>query len=177
MADVLKQKIHTQMSHQLLIPAQLKRCGMEMKLIIEGDEQLAVSQSSLNTLQASLPKGLYWHDRLVSGQNLSINQIAKNEGVTRIYVLRRVRMAYLAPDIIKAIIKGQIPHTMNFSQIKEAFPCGREERRRLFGFICVSAARPIYIRDGQYKYNKMLLTSRSGLLGNITEDDNLAIVD
>ena len=44
------------------------------------------------------------------------------------------KLAFLAPDIMEAIIAGQIPETLTLEALKKDFPVVWDAQRRHFGF-------------------------------------------
>jgi hypothetical protein len=50
-----------------------------------------------------------WFEELASGRVQSFSQIAKRENVTRRYVERLSRLAFVAPAIVEAICQGRQP--------------------------------------------------------------------
>ena len=64
-----------------------------------------------------------------------IDDIAKNEGLSREYVGKVLRMNYLAPDIVTAIVDGVYPKKMSLNQIFEKeIPLLWSEQRIKYGF-------------------------------------------
>ena len=62
----------------------------------------------------------------------SLARIAQQENVTQRYIAQMIRLAYLAPDIQEAIIKGKIPPTWTVDQFRETMPLGWQEQRLRF---------------------------------------------
>ena len=58
----------------------------------------------------------FWY-KLVNGDGSSIAELAKREGVTGSYVTRLVRLTFLAPDIVKDILDGRHPPTVNAAKL------------------------------------------------------------
>jgi len=67
-------------------------------------------------------------------------ELARNEDVTQRYIAHIIKLAYLAPDIMDAIIKGDIPAQLSLGQLKKDIPLDWDEQRRLFGFSNTAAA-------------------------------------
>ncbi|WP_374297986.1 hypothetical protein [Sphingomonas sp.] len=67
---------------------------------------------------------------------MTIDALAKRDGVGRTYVLRMLRLAYLAPDIVEAILAGREPRGLAVNRLTEQvqLPPGRTEQRRTLGF-------------------------------------------
>jgi len=119
---------------RLVIPAQLKRCGIESKLIVNDQNDDVPHQQTIQAIQEALRKGLQWHNALLIGEATSMVEIAKKEGVSRAYISHLTHLAFLAPDITEAIFNGKIPVTLSLTKIKEGFPMDWIAQRKLLGF-------------------------------------------
>jgi len=64
----------------------------------------------------------------------SINEIAREVGVTGRYVIRILRFAFLAPDITEAILDGRQPPAVTVERLRGPIPCDWVEQRRVLGF-------------------------------------------
>jgi hypothetical protein len=89
------------------VPMRMKRRGVEMRLIIDGDAGPA-ARIDLPLLKATA-RAYRWSNDLISGQVRSIGEIAKRERLTGRYVRRVMRLAFLAPRIVEAIAEGRQP--------------------------------------------------------------------
>ncbi|NKB37987.1 MAG: recombinase family protein [Gammaproteobacteria bacterium] len=112
----------------------LKRCGIETKLIIAGEPTSPAHPETVQAIQNALAKALKWNDALVHGQVSSIKAIATQENVTSQFITRRIKLAYLSPDIMEAIFKGEIPHTLSMGLLEKSIPLNWEHQRGTFGF-------------------------------------------
>jgi hypothetical protein len=65
-----------------------------------------------------LRKGLAWNEELLTGEAQTMAEIAQAEGVTQLFVAQRIQLAYLAPDIMKRIIEGDVPNTLTLESFK-----------------------------------------------------------
>ncbi len=120
---------------ELTIPAHLKRCGIETKLIVPGGEKiLDAHTSSVGAIQKAVGKALVWNQALISGSISSMSALAKENQVSQRHVSKIIRLAYLAPDIMEAIFRGHIPHKLSMARLKENIPLDWEEQRKEFGF-------------------------------------------
>jgi len=89
------------------VPMRMKRRGVEMRLVIDGDAASA-SRVDLPLLKATA-RAYRWSDDLLAGRAQSIGEIAKREHLTGRYVRRVMRLAFLAPRIVEAIAEGRQP--------------------------------------------------------------------
>ncbi len=115
------------------VPATLKRCGMAMRLMIEGQRQATAPDKKQLAL---IHQGRAWRDLLISGEVKNIGEIAQRHNVTRTFVTRTIYRACLATDIIRALINGTQPTTLTSEVIKHAvpLPLAWHEQRTLLGF-------------------------------------------
>ena len=93
--SALKHTADSKESFWISVPVELKRCGMAMRLIINGPED-QVRKPDLKLL-ALIARGHVWFKRLREGDADSLAMIAKDEEVTVNYVSRLLLMAMLAP--------------------------------------------------------------------------------
>ena len=117
------------------VPAALKRCGGASRLIITDDE-MESEQKPDSALVKVLCRAHDWFARLATGKVQSAADIARDEGLTRSYVTRVVRLAFLAPDITEAILGGRQPPDLNAERLvrRSRLPLDWDDQRRLLGF-------------------------------------------
>lgn len=120
--------------HDIRIPIQLKRCGLEMKVIIQSETEKSTDPNILRAIQKGIAQALTWNEQLLNGDVASIQEIATNEKLDRSYVMRRLRLAYLAPDIMLAILNGHIPPDLTINKLRNGFPLDWEQQRNQLGF-------------------------------------------
>lgn len=120
-------------SFWISVPVELKRCGMAMRLIVNGPED-QVRKPDLKLL-ALIARGHIWFKRLRDGDVDSLAMIAKEEEVTVNYVSRLLLMAMLAPDIIERISKGEHPPQLTAKKLISHLPLPADwgEQRKLLG--------------------------------------------
>jgi DNA invertase Pin-like site-specific DNA recombinase len=89
------------------VPMRMKRRGVEMRLIIDGDAT-ATARIDLPLLN-STARAYRWSSDLLEGRARSIGEIARREHLTSRHVRRVMRLAFLAPRIVEAIAEGRQP--------------------------------------------------------------------
>ena len=116
------------------VPIELKRCGMAMRLIVRAPGEAAIRKPDPK-LVARIAKGHEWFARLASGEYDSVQAIARNEQVTSSYVTRVIYLAFLAPDIVQRIIRGDHPLELNVGRLIRMVPLPMtwDEQRMLLG--------------------------------------------
>lgn len=120
---------------ELIIPAQVRRCGLAMRLIIQG-QNAPLRQAPDQGLIQLIAKAHDWLRRLTSGNAKSVQDIADVEGVTSSYVTRVVYRSFLAPNIVQAILEGTQPASLTLDKLKQnlPLPIDWDEQRKLLGF-------------------------------------------
>src|SRR6185295_5239659 len=86
------------------IPARLKRTGIEMRMVVDDGSEPANVDPVLVRL---LVRAHAIRARLLQDSSLTLKEIAAEEGVVGSYVSRLIRLAFLAPDIVTAILNGR----------------------------------------------------------------------
>jgi hypothetical protein len=79
-------------------------------------------------------RGYQWREQLLKGPERSLKDFAKEQGVTPRYLMRLLRVSFLAPDILEAIVGGTQPGTMTLERFRRAIPLEWKQQRQLFGF-------------------------------------------
>lgn len=116
------------------VPVQVRRCGLAVRLLIAGSP--TIRQTPDARLIQQIAKAHDWFERLTSGQAKSIKDIAVAEGVTNSYVRKIIHRAFLAPDIVRAILNGTQPPEFNLESLKKFIPLPIDwnEQRKLLNF-------------------------------------------
>ena len=116
----------------LSIHARLRRAGLGTKMIIDG----ARSDEPDRNLIKLLIKAHELRDGLLNGDGTSITELAKREALTGSYVTRLFRLTFLAPDIVKDILDGRHPPTLNAARLLKdsRLPLDWDEQRAALGF-------------------------------------------
>jgi site-specific DNA recombinase len=87
-------------------PIKLKRRGVELRMVLEGDT--TPSRVDLPLLRA-VARAHRWSQELISGRVQSVGELAKREGIDRRSVRRLLRLGFLSPRIVEAIVEGRQP--------------------------------------------------------------------
>jgi site-specific DNA recombinase len=88
------------------VPLQMKRRGVEMRMVLEGASN--PSRIDLPLLKA-VARARRWSDELLSGRVRSVGELARREGIEPRSVRRLIRLGILSPRIVEAIAEGQQP--------------------------------------------------------------------
>jgi DNA invertase Pin-like site-specific DNA recombinase len=109
-AEKSRARLPDQVALARSFPMQLKRRGVELRLIV-GDHNRSAAMVDLSLLKA-VARAHRWFDELSTGRARSLAVIAACEGLAVRYVGRLIRLAFLAPDIVESIVDGRQPATL-----------------------------------------------------------------
>jgi hypothetical protein len=115
---------------------QLKRRGGRKEIIVpESDipnvELVAPPQEPL---VLALAQARHWQDMLDAGKFDTVEALAKRMKVSTTYAARILRLNYLAPDIVQAILDGREPSGLSLIQLAQPFPLLWADQRAQLGF-------------------------------------------
>jgi site-specific DNA recombinase len=119
---------------RLSIPASLQRTGKEMKFIVEGVPNSAPPDTALIRL---LVRSQKIAKRMFEPNCPPLEAVAHEEQITASYATRVVRLAFLAPDIVAAILAGKQPAglTANNLMADTRLPLDWQQQRAALGFV------------------------------------------
>ena len=118
---------------QLTIPAQLKRAGMEMKFVLDGAAENTSVDAALVRL---LIRAHSLAHRLASRPSSTLEEVGALEGMGAPYAARLMRLNFLAPDIVVAILNGRQPIALTASKLTAdtRLPLDWSGQRKALGF-------------------------------------------
>lgn len=116
------------------LPVTFKRRGVETKIVIAGEEN-AVSTPDPALINA-VTSAHRWFADLKTGKAQSIKHLAESVGVDKGDVSRILPLAFLAPDIVEAILDGRHPIDLTAYRLKRihTLPYDWQAQRVLLGF-------------------------------------------
>jgi hypothetical protein len=99
------------------VPTKMKRRGVEMRIIIEGKEEMyrKVDQALLK----AIARARRWFEELATGRMPSLTAIARREHLAKRYVARLTKLAFIAPSIVGAIAEGRAPAGLNLQMLMD----------------------------------------------------------
>lgn len=103
------------------VPAQRKRCGMAVRLVIGDSVPGEIKREPDPTLLALMAKGKTWLQQFTR-EGQAIEEIAEREKFSVRYVNRVINVALLAPDIVQAIERGEHPAEINTTKLLTSVP-------------------------------------------------------
>jgi site-specific DNA recombinase len=117
-------------------PAQLRRAGKEVRMVIDHSDPFAPPAKPDPTLVKAIAKAHDFNDKLLRGGVAKFADLAKSEKLHRSYYSQILRLAYLAPDITTAILDGRQPEGLTATMLIEHphLPLSWQEQRAALGF-------------------------------------------
>jgi site-specific DNA recombinase len=116
------------------IETRVKRCGGEMRLVFPPDHPGQTPALPASSLLKALARGRQWYEWIAAGEVSGQRAIAQKLGLNERYVGRVLECAFLAPDIVEAILDGRQPADLTFKKLTHRLPLSWIEQRRQFGF-------------------------------------------
>ena len=128
--------------------AKLKRCGGEIKLVVAPKCDGEVVGKPAPALLKTIARAHDWRERMVDGSLHNGRSIAGRSGLNQRYVRRVLQCAFLAPDIVEAILDGRQPPNLTVRKLWRDLPTDWAEQRKRLGF---SSRSHRSYDDGQQK--------------------------
>jgi DNA invertase Pin-like site-specific DNA recombinase len=123
----------------ITIPARVRRNGLAVRFVLETGKHASEGPVD-QKLVAAILKGRAWWKQLQADTSLTVTDLANAEGLAPNYVDRILRLAFLSPTIVNAILDGTAPTEITLERLKDVkciAPSWAEQHRLL----CVGAAR------------------------------------
>jgi DNA invertase Pin-like site-specific DNA recombinase len=120
--------------HTLTVAAKLSRVGREMKLVINEANSGGIPDMALLRIVA---RARDIQIRLEANTNLTVQDIASAEGVSSAYIYSLLRLRWLSPNIVTAIVDGRQPAKFtarDLMRLSARLPVQWDEQRALLNF-------------------------------------------
>ena len=114
---------------QLIAEAKRKRCG-ELPCILPGALENTQAPAPKPALVKALARASRWYEEVLAGRGLDQRSLARFSGLTERYVGKVYPCAFLAPDIVEAILEGRQPRDLTFAKLTEDLPMRWTEQRK-----------------------------------------------
>jgi site-specific DNA recombinase len=112
------------------VPMRMKRRGVELRLVIEGERPQA-TKVDLTLLKAPA-RAHCWFDDLAARRAPSLAALAAQQGKSARYVGRQMQLAFLSPPIVEAIVAGRQPAELTVEvltkRMRLAYDWGEQQR-------------------------------------------------
>ncbi len=117
----------------LTIEARRKQYGGEVHLVIAPSSNDSVRHPRPALIKA-VARGHSWYEKVLERKVVDMRSLARETGLTPHYVRNVFACAFLAPDIVEAILEGRQPLALKFENLYKHIPLSWAEQRRQFGF-------------------------------------------
>ena len=116
------------------VPVRLRRAGREIRMVIDGIDPFAAKPDA--RLIKLLLRARRFNATLADSEGIPFAVLAQQEGVSRSYFTRLVRLSYLAPDITQTILDGWQPRDLTAEKLLEhsRLPLAWHDQRIALGF-------------------------------------------
>jgi len=120
------------------IPMTFRRRGGKAVIVMPDGSRAIERREALidNTMIKLLARGHRWHRKLFDGTHASIEDMAKSENISPSFVSRILRLAYLSPTVVEAILDGKYPAQLTMKDLMEPFPMEWDAQAKHFGIEC-----------------------------------------
>jgi hypothetical protein len=119
---------------RLDIDALLKRCGGEGRMVLPPDQSERNPSQPSSSLLKALVRAQTWREWILAEEVFGRRSIAKRTGLDERYVGQVLECAFLAPDIVQAILDGRQPAELTFAKLTRSLPLYWSEQRAQLGF-------------------------------------------
>ncbi len=118
----------------LSVPARLKRTGMEARLLIDGAGGDARRKPD-HSLHRVLAQAHQYHVMVMHNGRKPMAELAAEAGVGGSYFTRILRLSFLAPDVVKAILRDRHPIELTAKRLANEvrLPIAWQDQRALLG--------------------------------------------
>ncbi|WP_020182138.1 recombinase family protein [Methylotenera sp. 1P/1] len=121
--------------HKITLPIQLKRSGLNMRLIVEATDHDIKRNPDVRMVKL-LSRAHHYFNQLTSGKVRSVKEIGEQEKLSSSHVSRVMLLAFLAPSIVRDILEGKHPPLLTSDKLMRSLPLPIDwnEQRQVLGF-------------------------------------------
>lgn len=99
------------------------RGGKTVIVMPDGSRGVARREATIdNTMIKVIARGFRWQRLLYDGTYATIEDLAAAEKINASYVSRTLRLAYLSPKVVQAILDGKQPAWLTMKDLLAPFP-------------------------------------------------------
>ena len=108
------------------------RGGRTVIVLPDGSRGVVRREATIdNTMIKVIARGFRWHRLLYDGTYATIEDLAAAEKINPSYVSRILRLAYLSPVVVQAILDGKHPAWLTMKDLLRPLPSDWAEQERL----------------------------------------------
>ena len=116
---------------QLVAAVRLQRRGLQVRLVMRDDHETQRVAKRNTVLIKAAARGRHWYEQLISGQSVSLKDLASGSAVNDRYASRILRCAFLAPDLVESLLEGQVAAEQTLLQLLAKLPRNWAEQRQM----------------------------------------------
>ena len=126
--------IDTEAGFTTEIPMTFRRRGGKAVIVMPDGSRAIERREALidNAMVKLLARGHRWHRKLFDGTHASIEDMAKSENISPSFVSRILRLAYLSPTVVEAILDGKYPAELTMKDLMKPFPMDWSMQEKIF---------------------------------------------
>jgi site-specific DNA recombinase len=118
----------------LPLAARIKRCGGEMRLVVPPELPGHVRPHPVPSLLKVVARARQWYEWVIAGKVCGGRSIAHRTGLDERHVSQILECAFLAPDVVEAILDGRQPDNLTWKELTRHLPMNWVEQRKHLGF-------------------------------------------
>lgn len=120
----------------LSVQASLRRAGKEIAMVL-GADPAAAPTADPAMMRLILRARAMW-EKVQRGEVAGLGELATQEGVSGSYASRLIRLAFLAPDVLSAVMNGRQPVELSaaglLQECRRGLPLDWQQQREALGF-------------------------------------------
>ena len=97
-----------------------RRCDIIVPASVSPHDRRPIRAETRATLVASIARGRRWLDEIVAGTVTGVEQIAARDKCSIRQVNMTISLAFLAPDLVQAAVKGRLPRGIGVTRLRDA---------------------------------------------------------
>ncbi len=119
----------------VVVPLYVNNRKPRREIIRSGGSQdpIGLRSDSRQTLLLGIAKARAWAQELIQGRMAGTEEIARREGCSARYVRITLPLAFLAPDIIAAVVANAVPPNLGISRFTENLPLSWKQQYQTLG--------------------------------------------
>ena len=113
---------------QVTVPMSFRSCSGRKRIAVPDPEP-----SLQEPLIVNLARAFRWQSLIDEGHSSNVGELAEAVGKDRAYVARVLRLTLLAPEIVHAVLTGNLPDGFSVDRLKQALPVLWSEQKKMLG--------------------------------------------
>lgn len=126
-----------------LVSVKMRRRGVERRLVFDGHSELA--RETDPALLKAVARARRWFEEIASARVRSSAAIARREALPKGYVAALMRLPFLSPNLVDALVEGRVPAGISLQRLMNSrvalplpWPDQDEWLQRRFGPSCLA---------------------------------------